>query len=302
LSMDNMSIELFGEYNQQEYFQSLGINNVYHDAYIGVAGYFKKEAVKINLVSKYDIDGYRSGDIESEFIFSYDQKKYSLNGGTHYYLNEPDLKFVSYTANHFVWNNSSLEKQSILGFNVDFELKKLQIEFKAESKLVSNTLFYDSLSIASQDLKTSSISTFLLAKNYRLLNFYFRTAFIYQLSSDEVLFPLPKMIGRQVLYYQKYIFKGALKFQFGLGFSYSTEYLGYAYMPAINEFYVQEHTKLGYYPKVDVFINTHLKRAQIFLKYEHINAGGSLPKSYIAPGYPSLAKSLKFGVSWNMFD
>jgi hypothetical protein len=116
------------------------------------------------------------------------------------------------------------------------------------------------------------------------------------------LFPLPEIIVRQVLYYQKYIFKGALKFQFGVGFSYATDYYGYAYMPATNEFYVQENTELGNYPKIDVFINTHLKRAQIFLKYEHVNAGRSLQKSYIAPGYPPMSKSLKFGVSWNLFD
>ena len=94
-----------------------------------------------------------------------------------------------------------------------------------------------------------------------------------------------------------------MQFQIGLGFSYSTNYFGYAYMPAINEYTKQTgSTEMGFYPRLDLFINTQLKRAQIFLKYEHFNAGKSLQESYIAPGYAPMSKSLKFGVSWNMFD
>ncbi len=175
-------------------------------------------------------------------------------------------------------------------------------DYRAGLKFENNTLYFDSLAISGQDKNTASISSFSLAKDYKLLNFYFRTAFIYQLTSNQILFPLPEMIGRQVAYYQKYIFKGALKFQMGAGVSYSTGYYGYAYMPALTEFYVQNNTKLGYYPKLDVFINIHLKRAQLFLKYEHFNAGKSLHKSYAVSGYPPMSKSLKFGISWNLFD
>ncbi len=298
----NISLELFGQYDQKKYEQSFGISSTYHNTYAGFLMGVKNKSFVVDVIAKYGVDGYREGDLESELAFSYDKKKYNINTGISYFLSEPDLKSISYTSNHFIWSNSSFEKESVFDFYVKFKLKKLQLEFIAESKLLTNAFYYDSLAIVNQNESSASISTFSLAKNYKLLNFYFRTAFIYQLTSDKVLFPLPEMIGRQVLYYQKYIFKGALKFQFGVGFSYSTDYYGYAYMPAINEFYIQENTKLGYYPKIDVFINTHLKRAQIFLKYEHINAGGSLEKSYAVPGYPSMRKSLKFGVSWNMFD
>ena len=299
---NRFSFELLGQYDQREYIQSVGVKSVFHNTYAGFASSTSNKFLTTDLIGKYCLDGYAKGDVESELLLTYDKEKYRITGGATYFLNEPDLKYIYYNSNHFQWKNLDFEKQSVLGFHLNFKLKKLQLEFKAESKLLNNTLYYDSLSIANQDENSNSITSLLLAKNYRLLNFHFRTAFIYQITSDETLFPLPEMIGRQILYYQKYIFKGALKFQFGVGFSYSTEYNGYNYMPAINEFYVQQDTKMGYYPKVDVFINTHLKRAQIFLKYEHINAEGSLHKAYIAPSYPPMAKSLKFGVSWNMFD
>lgn len=302
LRANNFSFELFGQYDRKKYLQSAGISKIYNNTYTGFASHIKNKSLTTDAIGKYCVDGYSKGDIESELILSYDKDIYKINGGMSYFLNEPDLKYVYYHSNHFIWKNLDLEKQSVLDFHLDFKLKKLQIKFTAESKLLNNTLYYDSLSIANQDKNTASISTFSLAKDYRILNFHFRTAFIYQITSDEILFPLPEMIGRQILYYQKHIFKGALKFQFGVGFSYSSVYYGYAYMPALAEFYVQDNYKVGYYPRIDVFINTHLKRAQIFLKYEHFNAGKSLHKSNAIPGYPPMNKSLKFGISWNMFD
>ena len=155
---------------------------------------------------------------------------------------------------------------------------------------------------ASQYEESLLLSTFSLGKDYRFWRFHFRTAITYQTTSNTIIAPLPELSARQIMYYEKKIFKKAMKLQFGVGFSYSTDYYGYNYMPGLREFYVQERTVLGYYPSIDVFLNTHLRKAQIFLKYEHINAGGSLEKSYLVAGYPQLNKSLKFGVSWNLFD
>ena len=296
------AIELFGQYDLKKYEQNFGVNADYHNSYIGLLGKYANNKLQVDAFAKYGASGYRIGDIESELAVTYDKDKYIIKGGATYFLTEPDLKHIYYNSNHFIWANTTFEKQSTLGFNIAFKLKKKQLEFKAESKLLNNTIYYDSLAIVSQNENNASITSFSLAKDYKLLNFHFRTAFIYQVTSDEFLFPLPAIIARQVVYYQKDIFKGNLQFQFGAGVSYSTDYYGYAYMPAINEFHVQQNTFLGNYPKLDVFINTHLKRAQIFLKYEHINAGSNLQKSYVTLGYPPMAKSLKFGVSWNVFD
>ena len=298
----NYSFELFGQYDQMQYVQNAFVNSNYHTSYLGFETSLQKKELTIDAIAKYGLDGFCKGEIESDIAIVYDKTKYNIGGGVRYFLNGSDVNYNYYISNHFIWTNEDFEKQSILNFHLNLKLKKLQLEFLAENKILTNTFYFDSLALASQDKNTITISTFSLAKDYRLLNFHFRTAAIYQLTSNQYLFPLPEIIGRQVLYYQKYIFKGALKFQFGVGVSYSTEYYGYAYMPALTEFYVQQKTKFGYYPQVDVFINTHLKRAQIFLKYEHFNVGKSLHKSNAVPSYPPMNKSLKFGVSWNLFD
>ncbi|MEJ6735924.1 MAG: hypothetical protein QNK84_02650 [Flavobacteriales bacterium] len=299
---DNYVIDLFGQYDLKRYEQSFGIKADYHNTYIGVLVKHINKELLINGIAKIAIDGYRKGDIESEVLFCWDETNYKLTGRLNYYLNEPSLKLLNYTSNHFKWTNTSFKKQSIAGANISFKLRKIDLDFELESKLLNNTFYFDTLAIANQNIKSSSITSFSLGKNYKVLNFYFRSVLKYQITSDEILFPLPEFLARQIVYYQKYIFKKVLKVQFGVGISYSSDYFGYAYMPAINEFYVQGKTKIGEYPQFDLFINTQLKRAQIFLKYEHINAGSNLNKAYTVPGYPLLNKSLKFGVSWNMFD
>ena len=299
---ERLSLEFLGQYDYQNYFQSYGIDTNIVDVYTGAYFNYKIRNSEVQAVIKYGVNGYRVGDINSEITFDRKHKTYHLtiNGG--YYLNEADMKFLNYTSNHFEWTNYNLKKQAIGCAGIKFNWIKYGLEAEINTKIIENALYYDSLAIAAQNDEAISLTSLSLSRDYSLWNFHFKTAFIYQMTSDKVVAPMPEIVGRQIMYYEKMIFKKAMKMQLGFGFSYSTNYFGYAYMPALTEFYVQQHTDLGYYPQIDLFLNTHLKRAQIFLKYEHINAGRSLQKSYLAPGYPLLGKSMKFGISWNMFD
>lgn len=294
--------KLFFQYDIVNYNQSYGIDTSFNNSYLGGELNANVNQINIDLISKYGIEGYRKQDLLIELLASRDFNNTISNLGFGYFKTEPDLKYVNYSSNHFYWRNYNFEKQNMLQFNINLKLKQQKLEFTASTKSLSNALYYDTLSIASQSEKALSFSTFSIAKNYKLWNFFFRTAIIYQLTTNKYIVPLPELVGRQVIYYQNKIFKNALKVQIGIGISYSTDYYGYRYMPALSAFYVQEDTQLGYYPNIDVFLNTHLKRAQIFLKYEHLNAGSSLDKSYQVPGYPQLNRSMKFGVSWNLFD
>jgi len=249
---------------------------------LGLRSTFNYKKIVNDFSFKYGISGYRKNDITTELKVVYPIKKdldLSLNVG--YHLSEPNLNFINYSSNHFRWNNSSFKKQTATNFNASLILKKWQLILSMNNKLLSNTLFFNELVTAEQNKGQEQISTFSLTKQYRVLNFHFRTSLKYQVTSDKFLFPLPDLIGRQVTYYEKSIFKKVLKVQIGFGVSYSTEYYGFAYSPALTEFHVQRENRLGNYPNVDVFINMHLKRAQLFLKYEHIRTCISADLSFV---------------------
>lgn len=302
LRKSKVEIELFGQNEIINYFQSFGIDTNYFDNYIGVYGENKGENLQIKGLIKYGLTGYRVSDLLSDFDLKWNRNKYLLDLGIGYTNREPDINYVNYTSNHYEWRNYDFKKENIVRFNGEIKLKKMDLDLTVNTKLVNNALYFDSLSNASQYNKLISFSTFSAGKNYSFSRFYFRTAVSYQITSNDVIVPLPEVVFRQIAYYQGYAFKKVLKFQFGVGFSFMTDYYGYNYSPALSEFYIQQNKQLGNYPNIDLFLNTHLKRAQIFIKYEHINSGRSLSKSYLVTGYPQMNKSLKFGVSWNMFD
>lgn len=304
LGFSNKTIDLKGfyQYDLHNYFQSYGIDTNYVNTYIGGELTSNVKKIKINLLAKYGMEGYRKNDLLIDLLIKKNSEKTCFNIRAGFFETEPNINHISYTSNHFIWRNANFSKQKISQFKFDFKLKKQQIEFSASIKLIDNVIYFDSLANVSQNTSQLTFSTFRLSKNYKVKSFHFRSALIYQITSDRYILPLPEIVGRQIAYFEKKIFKKALKIQLGFGLSYSTGYYGYRYMPATSEFYVQQNKQLGYYPNLDIFLNTHLKRAQIFLKYEHINAGNSLDKSYQVPGYPQLNKSLKFGISWNLFD
>jgi hypothetical protein len=303
LTKKNTEVDLFTQFDINEYHQVVGLDTSYNDFYTGIALDKRVEQFNIFFKGKYAISGYRTGDVDVDLASSYFFKdKIQFNFNSSYHLNEPDLRYVNYTSNHFDWKNNNLEKQAVFSNQLHIAFKSIKTDLTVENKVFNQFIYLDSNAIASQSKSTNSISTFKLSKDYKVLNFHFRTAVFYQLTSDENLFPLPEFIGRQLIYYENYLFKKALKIQIGGNLSFKTDYYGYGYMPALNEFYAQSATMIGSYPYFDIFINTKLKRAQIFFKYEHFNAGWNGYTYYASPAYPRLDKSFKFGVSWNMFD
>ena len=84
---------------------------------------------------------------------------------------------------------------------------------------------------------------------------------------------------------------------------YNTKFYADNYAPAIMQFYNQRKYKTGNYPKADVFLNLNIKRAHIFVKYEHVNFHIKQHGNFFsAADYPINPAMLKFGIQWDFFD
>lgn len=303
LRTNNEVVEFFTSYSFNNYFQSFGLDTSFSNTFVG--GVIKKKVNKFgfNLMSKYGVNGYRKDDFYTDLLLSYNfTKQIKTNIHTNYSLTEPDLKHVNYSSNHFKWENYDFSKQAVASIDVGLVFEKYKIELNGNVKFINDAIYYNFFGAVAQYNDAAMFSTFHLSKKYKFYKFHFKTALIYQTTSNDFLFPLPDFIGRQLVYFESFAFKKVLKFQFGFNVSYTSSYYGYAYSPALTEFHIQNTNKIGDYPFVDVFLNFHLKRAQIFLKYEHINSGWNGYEFYATANYPALARSLKFGISWNLVD
>lgn len=298
-----LDFNFFGQYAFNSYFQTTGIDTNYNDVYAGVQIKFKLKKISLLADAKYGVSGYRQNDWRLNSELNIDiSKKIRLEINIYSQILEPDLKYVRYSSNHFYWSNYSLNKQQKSGIKGGIFFDKYRLHLLAKSILLNNYIYFDDKLNLQQHQQASFINSFSVAKDISLKKLHFRTVLIYQTTSDKYLFPLPDFVGRQLVYFQSYAFKKAVKIQFGFNISFTSKYYGYAYMPEITEFFIQKNQKIGDYPFTDVFLNMRVKRAQVFLKYEHLNTFWTEDKFYSTANYPAMNRSLKIGIVWNLVD
>jgi len=121
-------------------------------------------------------------------------------------------------------------------------------------------------------------------------------------SSGSDVFRVPTFSTRNTLYYETFAFKGKPMFlQMGITFRYFNKFYANNFNPLLNEFSIQNSTKIGSFPIMDFFINAQIQRTRIFFKVEHFNASFSGYNYYSAPNYPYRDLSIRFGLVWNFF-
>ena len=141
-----------------------------------------------------------------------------------------------------------------------------------------------------------------LQKEFRLGNFRLDNTIMYQnVNSSESVLNVPDFITRNTLYYTDEVFKKALKFQAGIIFNYFSEYNANAYDPLLAEFYTQNQTQIGGFPRLDFFINAKVRQTRIFIKAEHFNSSFTGYNYFSAPNHPYRDFTVRFGLVWNFF-
>lgn len=295
--------EPYFRYQSYSYHQYLGVDTLFSSSYAGSSFAYVKSRMNLLADFNYGINGYHQNDVNANLTANYTkQDNYQLKLQVLFQLNEPEVYFKTFSSNHFRWENYSFVKQQQTFIGSEFYINSWDLKLMANAKLLYNFIYFDTLALPAQQKQNETMSTFMAEKGYRLKNVHFRTALLYQLTSDRYILPMPNMVARQIIYYENRIFKKAMKIRVGANVTYSAKYYAHAFMPSISQYYAQNDTKIGDYPFVDFFLSTHLKRAQIFVKWEHINSGFSGLTYLATPNTPFLDRSFKFGVSWNMFD
>lgn len=139
-------------------------------------------------------------------------------------------------------------------------------------------------------------------KEFRVGNLALDNTLMYQnVVSDEDVLNVPAFIARNTLYYSNQLFKKALTLQTGVTFNYFTKYNMNGYDPLLAEFYTQNDTELGGFPRLDFFINAKIRQTRIFLKAEHFNSSFTGYNYFSAPNNPYRDFTIRFGLVWDFF-
>ena len=178
--------------------------------------------------------------------------------------------FDRYVGNHDIWENNF---KAIKTIKLDgrYINQRHHTELGMGFTNIFSYVYLDTAAIPQQTSKTLLVLTAWGRQNFRLGSFYFDQQVYFQKSTQEDILSLPAISAYSHNYYQHALFKNALFLQTGIDVFYHTKFYADNYMPSTMMFYNQRERKVGNYPKIDVFLNFRIKRADIFVKYEHIN-------------------------------
>ena len=141
-----------------------------------------------------------------------------------------------------------------------------------------------------------------IQKEFKFGNFALDNTITYQnVVGDDAVINVPEFITRNTLYYTNYVFKRSMMLQTGVTLNYFSKYNMNGYDPLLAEFYTQNESELGNFPRLDFFINAKVRQTRIFLKAEHFNSSFTGYDYFSAPNQPYRDFIIRFGLVWDFF-
>lgn len=240
-----------------------------------------------------------NGELEGRFRLFKDT--FSLNANAYIRNEEPSYYLQHYVSNHFRWDNDFAKTyRTYVGGSINYSTKYVSTNLKVGVENLTRYIYFNEEGLPAQHDGNIQVLAADLQLDLRYGKFALENHAVYQLSSSSLL-PLPTLSLYHNLYYYDLWFK-VLSVQLGVDMRYHTAYYAPVLVPATGQFRVQNTTRVGNYPFMNVYANFHLKTVRFFVEYTNLGEL-FLDRNYFSmPNYPLNPAVLKFGISWNFYD
>ena len=271
----------------------------------GVLSKQQGKLLRYNILGEVGLLGYKAGnlllkgDVGTYFKVWNDSVALVANGFMR--TDEPSYFLQQYNSNHFRWNNDfGVISRTRIGGTFSIPTRLFSLNVGVEN--ITNHVYFNTDALPTQFSGGIQVLSANLKQDFRIKWFTLENNVVYQASSRQDILPLPMLSLLHRLYYHDQLFK-VLNVQFGADVRYNTAYYAPNYMPATGQFFVQNETKIGNFPVVNLYANFHLKQARFFFKYYHFNQVFSEGGNYFSmPNYPINPPIFKMGVSWHFYN
>ena len=228
-----------------------------------------------------------------------------LNVGGDFKSSSPTFVQQLTYNNSFRWNNPTTSLLNVKTLNIfgytTLKINQLTVRPSVDIIKISSYIYYDSLSYVKQAEKDIEVYRFGLGFDYRKGKFSTTNQIFYTESTGPDLIRFPKIFINSRLAYDL-LYKKKLYIQTGVELHYKSSYYADGYMPAIQQFHLQDKQPIEGYVQADVFADFRINRVRIFLKFAHVNQGLFNGGYYASPGFAGIGRVLEFGVHWLLFD
>ncbi len=216
-------------------------------------------------------------------------------------LERPDFFVENLISNHFQWNNDFEFTREISGA-LTYYTGQSELEAGLGLDLVDNFIYFDTLAQPAQYYELLQVTTAWLEKGFNWGIYHNNTRVLFQLSTAPDILSLPLIAAYHHSFIEVPVVREVLTTRLGFDVYYHTKYKGYGFMPAIGQFYLNNREELGGYPFINVYLSARLKRARIFVKYDHLNSGFPDKNYFLTYKYPLYPRSVRFGFRWTFYN
>jgi hypothetical protein len=221
----------------------------------------------------------------------------------------PTLFQLQNVSNSYIWNNRNKFTNTYTdAFNVNgkFKIGKFHFSPFANFTNIQRLIYFDSTAMPAQSTKAIQMMSVGFSSRINFGVLYLENYLRYTKTTGADVWRVPELFNQGKIYVYGPLFRKALFIQLGVDLSFNSGYYGNSYSPVTQQFYLSNrNNSLNYidpYLLADVFLNTQIKRAFIFLKYAHANMNLPSPGYFITPYYTGMPSSFEFGIRWSFHD
>lgn len=270
---------------------------------IAQAGFLlDKNGKKILFNGEYVVAGYNQFNYQlSTVMQTRDDKSIFFRARLDADRQMPTMMSSYFLTNHFMWNHRF---NDILTQSAKAEIASFKYHFNAGifARAQQNTLYFDSSANPTQYAGNTLLLRYFISKDLKLGRIHFNNTINYQSTTNPEIIRLPTWMTFHQLYYEGHHFKNNLWLQCGFQARYISGFLANAFMPASDQFYLQNKQEYGNYIFIDFFINARIDNFSFFIKADHVNQGLTGYNYILCPGYPYPDRSFKFGIVWQFYN
>jgi hypothetical protein len=299
-------VGLMGRHHFFKHRQTAIADTSFNNYAVGGFVHWRNESSAVYADVDYTLVGYNEQDVSSQLTYHYknetDSSSWRVQAKLAYSLITPEFFLNHYRSNHYEWFNSF---EQIETYDVHLHINWKGFTAEGNYQLTDGAIAWNTNANPFQYNQQLNAANGILSKTLGWKNFYLTNRIALQATSNEAVLPLPLYVLNESLHYQNFLFKNALFTRIGVQCFYYAKHRGYAYAPALNQFYISADTKdneLGQYPYFDFFVDLKIKQMKLFIKWAHFNEGSSGNNFFRLPLYPHQQRAILFGLNWVLAD
>ena len=311
------TIQFSADYNNYNYgydaitvIDGVRIPNRLKGSVFGIGGSYENQIGGFNLNGEFGLN--LSGDFNGNFLDLIASYKLTPDIKAIARLNsnskQPNFNTLLYQSDYlgYNWDNSTLFKNiqtQNLAFKIESErIATAEIEY---TTINNHTYFTKDVNNNVKPVQSENTINYVklnVSKEFHFGKFALDNTIVYQnvINGEDVL-NVPQFISRNTIYFSDHLFKKALLLQTGITLNYFSKYTMDSYDPLLGEFYTQNQTSIGDFPRLDFFINAKVRQTRIYIKAEHFNSAFTGYNYFSAPNNPYRDFTIRFGLVWNFF-